>query len=301
MIRRLGFIATALALAMPAASGTAVAVQDTGSQDSPLTNAEPGELSVLDVAHRGAAGYAPENTLAAIDEADARGATTVEIDVQRSKDGELVIIHDTTLERTTDAEEVFPDRGSYDVGKFTLKELRRLDAGSWYGKEYEGERVPTLDEALDRLRENGLNLLLEIKSPALYPGIESDIAGVVSRNPGWLAPTGKRGADRLIVQSFDWESAERSAKLMPSVPHGLLGTVPEDEIAEYAKWADQINPSHTKLTAGYVKAVHGAGLEVLTYTVNDRSDMRAALDKGVDGIISDYPDVAREVIQEHAK
>ncbi|GAA1093633.1 glycerophosphodiester phosphodiesterase [Nocardiopsis composta] len=301
MIRRLGFVATALALATASAGGTAVAVQDTGSQDSPLTTAAPGKLSVLDVAHRGAAGYAPENTLAAIDEADDRGATTVEIDVQRSKDGELVVIHDTTLERTTDAEEVFPDKGSYDVGKFTLKELRRLDAGSWYGKEYKGERIPTLGEALDRLRANGLNLLLEIKSPALYPGIESDIAGVVARNPGWLAPSGKRGADRLIIQSFDWESAERSAKLLPSVPHGLLGTVPEDEIADYAEWADQINPSHTKLTADYVQAVHDAGLEVLTYTVNDRSDMRAALDKGVDGIISDYPDVAREVIQEHAK
>lgn len=82
------------------------------------------------------------------------------------------------------------------------------------------------------------------------------------------------------------------------VPHGLLGTVPEAELDEYAQWADMVNPNHESVDADYVDSVHDAGMGMFVYTVNDAADMRSALDKGVDGLISDYPDVAREVIAE---
>ncbi|GAB3475767.1 glycerophosphodiester phosphodiesterase [Nocardiopsis coralliicola] len=301
MIRRLGPTTAALVFALSGAAGTAAADQDPDALRSPVAGSGSEALSVLDVAHRGASGYAPENTLAAIDAAESRGASTVELDVQRSKDGKLVVIHDTTLDRTTDVEEVFPDRGSTDVGDYTLKELRRLDAGAWFGDSFAGEQVPTLQEALDRMRKHGLNFLLEIKSPVLYPGIESDISQTLSRNPEWLAPVGGDGQHRLIIQSFEWDSAERSHRLLPDVPHGLLGEVPEGEIADYAEWADQINPNHNGLTEAYVDAVHKEGLAVVTYTVNERADMDAALDKGVDGLISDYPDIARRAIEEHSQ
>ncbi|MDA2811100.1 glycerophosphodiester phosphodiesterase family protein [Nocardiopsis sp. RSe5-2] len=301
MIRRLGFTAATLALAL-VGGGSAVAADDTELRYSPLGPASgSAALSVLDVAHRGASGYAPENTLAAIDAAKVRGATTVEIDVQRTKDGELVVFHDTTLERTTDAEEVFPGRGSYDVADFTLEEIRSLDAGSWFDPAFEGEKVPTFQEALDRLRKHGLNLLLEVKAPVLYPGIEADISETLARNPAWLVPVGKRGKHRLVIQSFDWASVKRSHDLLPTIPHGLLGQVPESEIDDYGEWADQINPSHKTLTADYVDAVHDEGMAVVTYTVNDADDMRKALDKGVDGLITDYPDIARQVIREHER
>ncbi|GAA4891853.1 glycerophosphodiester phosphodiesterase [Streptomonospora salina] len=299
MIRRFGFAAAALALAVAGSAGAAAAAP--ASTPRPDGAGGPGRHapSVLDIAHRGASAYAPENTLAAIDAAHRLDATTVELDVQRSADGELVIVHDTDLERTTDAEKVFPGRASYAVADFTLAELRRLDAGSWFGAEFAGEPVPTLEEALKRLHRHRLNLLLEIKSPELYPGIEADIADTFGGRPAWFAPTPSWRPPRLVIQSFDWESVRRSRDLLPSVPHGLLGTVPEEEIGDYV-WADQINPAHTAFGADYVDAVHGAGMQVHTYTVNDPGDMRTAIAAGVDGLITDRPDVAREVIAEEA-
>jgi glycerophosphoryl diester phosphodiesterase len=103
-----------------------------------------GEVDV--VAHRGSSGAAPENTLAAVELALAHRADVVENDIQRTKDGELVVMHDLTLARTTDVEEVFPDRAPWNVADFTLAEIKQLDAGSWFSPEFAGERVPTLAE-----------------------------------------------------------------------------------------------------------------------------------------------------------
>src|SRR5690606_3104315 len=138
------------------------------------------------IAHRGASGYAPENTLAAVEAADRLDTTWVEVDVQRTADGELVLVHDTTLERTTDAEEVFPDRAPWDVADFTAEEIARLDAGSWFGEEFAGEPVPTLGEALATLEANDQKLLLELKDPELYPGIEEEVLAELAE-AGWLA------------------------------------------------------------------------------------------------------------------
>ncbi|MUL42509.1 glycerophosphodiester phosphodiesterase [Streptomonospora sp. PA3] len=305
MFRLSGFAVAALALAL-AGGGVAAAAPASPASAAPPATPQAGAAglpkqrvpAVLDIAHRGASAYAPENTLAAVDAAHRLDATTVELDVQRTADGELVLMHDTTLERTTDAEEVFPGRDSYAVADFTLAQLRRLDAGSWFGPEFAGEPVPTLDEALDRMRRHRLNFLLEVKSPELYPGIEDDIAAALRANPSWLAPRPSWRWPRLVIQSFDWESMRRSHDLLPRVPHGLLGKVPAAEIGDYAAWADQINPNHTAIDADYVERVHGAGMEVHTYTVNEPGDMRAAIAKGVDGLISDRPDVARQVIAE---
>ncbi|GAA3735886.1 glycerophosphoryl diester phosphodiesterase [Spinactinospora alkalitolerans] len=297
MFRRLGFIAITATCVAVSGAGVAAAAPGAGEAGD-RAGSGGARPTVVDVAHRGASAYAPENTLAAIDEAEARGAGTVEVDVQRTKDGELVLVHDTDLVRTTDVESVFPDRESYAVADFTLAEIRRLDAGSWFDAAYAGEPVPTLQEGLDRLREHRLNLLLEVKSPELYPGIEEQIASTLKDNPWWLAPARPHRAHRLVIQSFDWDSVETSHRILPRIPHGLLGVVPEDEIADYAEWADQINPSHTRIDADYVDAVHDAGLETYVYTVNEPADMRAAIAKGVDGIISDYPDVLRKVIAE---
>ncbi|MFC3995353.1 glycerophosphodiester phosphodiesterase [Nocardiopsis sediminis] len=309
MFQRLGIAAVAMTFVLLGTSEVAAVTRpaDTtgaaGAADAVSTAAAPaapGERAasrVLDVAHRGGSAYAPENTLAAIDAAHEHDATAVEIDVQRSKDGELVVVHDTTLARTTDVEEVFPDRSPYNVADFTLAEIQRLDAGSWFGAEFDGEPLPTLEQALDRLGEHRTGLFLEIKSPELYPGIEDDIAETLKAKPGWASENAS-GGQRLVIQSFDRASAERSQELLPSVPHGILGRVDEAQIETYAAWADMINPNHTGIDAAYVDRVHEAGMDVVAYTVNEPDDMRAAIGKGVDGIISDYPDVAREVIQE---
>lgn len=295
MFRRFGVVAAVTAVLAVGGTGTAYS---TVAHNGPPG---PPDTPVTDIAHRGASAYAPENTLAAVDAAANHDATTVEIDVQRSKDGELVLMHDTTLERTTDVEKVFPGEDSYEVDQFTLQELKELDAGSWFDPRFAGEPVPTLQEALDRLRTHDLNLLLEIKSPELHPGIESDLARDLTRNPEWLVPARPGGHQRLVIQSFDWDSVRSSHDRLPTVPHGLLGTVPEADLDKYAQWADMVNPNHESVDAEYVDAVHDAGMGMFVYTVNDPADMRSALDKGVDGLISDHPDVAREVIAEETE
>jgi glycerophosphoryl diester phosphodiesterase len=261
----------------------------------------PVRPEVTDVAHRGASAYAPENTLAALETAAAQGASMVEIDVQRTADGELVLMHDTDLVRTTDAEQVFPGRDSYAVADFTLAEVDRLDAGSWFSGSFAGEPVPTLAETLDLVRDLDVGLLLEVKAPQLYPGIERQIVSELRRDPWWLRPARPGRAHRLVIQSFDRESMHRSHRLLPWIPHGLLGRVDEAEIARYARWADQINPSFTTVDADYVRAVHEAGMEVYVYTVNNAADMRAQIAKGVDGIITNYPDVLLDVIAEESR
>lgn len=298
---RLGFVIGALALALALSAGTALAVpgQRPAVHTWPIAAGPAShERPVSAIAHRGASAYAPENTVAAIDEAYARGAHTVEVDVQRTADGKLVLMHDTSLERTTDAEEVFPGRSSYSIGDFTLADIRRLDAGSWFDRAYAGERVPTLGEALDRLSALDMNLLLEIKAPELYPGIERDVRRELAGRPRWLTANGPGRPHRLVIQSFDWDVVRKSKDNLYGIPHALLGKVDEDSLDEYS-WADQINPNHTRIDARYVRQVRAAGFEIFPYTINDSQRMREVLRMGVDGFITDYPDVGRKAVEEH--
>jgi glycerophosphoryl diester phosphodiesterase len=259
--------------------------------------AAPASDAPLPVAHRGASADAPENTLAAADKARELGIEWVENDVQRTRDGELVIMHDDTLNRTTDVEEVFPDREPWKVADFTAQEIAQLDAGGWFGEEYEGEPVPTLGEFLDRMTVNHQKLLLEIKHPRLYPGIEKDVLEELS-NEGWLRPRPVK--EKLIVQSFGTDTVRTVHELYPAVKTGFLGAPAVGELEEYAAFTDQINPRHTDVTPAYVEAVqsvkgaHGKPLEVFTWTVDEAPTAVRLAETGVDGIISNRPDVVRD-------
>ncbi|GGZ43455.1 hydrolase [Streptomyces inusitatus] len=252
------------------------------------------------IAHRGASGYAPENTLAAADLADRMGFTWVETDVQRTSDGELVVVHDETLARTTDAEQRFPERAPWRVGDFTAAEIATLDAGGWFGPRWAGERVPTLRRYLSRVERNGQRLLLEIKRPELYPGIERDTLLTLDEE-GWLDRSHTRR--RLVVQSFGADSVRAVHRQRPDVVTGLLGNPAVAELPSYAAFTDQINPSHTRITADYVAAVrrlrgaHGKPLRVHVWTVNDAAGAQRAERFGVDGIITDRPDVVRDAVR----
>ncbi|MFG2516831.1 glycerophosphodiester phosphodiesterase [Streptomyces sp. NPDC048584] len=268
----------------------------------PLSPARAAESSArpLVIAHRGASAYAPENTLAAVDRAAALGVDWVENDVQRTRDGELVVLHDDSLQRTTDVEEVFPDRAPWKVSDFTAAEIARLDAGSWFDAAYAGARVPTLEQFVHRVEEHRQKLLLEIKNPQLYPGIERQIVKVLG-NEGWLDRGHVRG--RLVVQSFSADSVRTVHDLRPAVKTGFLGTPPVSDLPAYAAFTDQINPSYASLSAGYVTAVHafkgphGKPLEVCTWTVNDAAAARRVAGYGVDGIITNTPDVVRDAVR----
>lgn len=260
---------------------------------------QPEHVRVVNTAHRGAMGHAPENTLAAFRLGVDQGSDLVEADVQRSEDGVLVLMHDTTLSRTTDAEQVFPDRAPWRVGDFTYEEIQQLDAGSWFSEEYAGEPVPTMAEMVQLLRPTRAGILMELKSPALYPGIEEQVAEEFASFPGYVDSAVP--AERLVVQSFDWNSMARYHEVQPSVPVGLLGRPAEALLPELSTWADQINPSFRTYDAAYVDAVHGLGMEVHTYTVNQPADMHLVLDRGVDGVITNFPDVLEDVLDERRR
>ncbi|MBO2465095.1 glycerophosphodiester phosphodiesterase [Actinomadura violacea] len=256
---------------------------------------------ILDVGHRGASEYAPENTLASFRLAKSRHADMVELDVQQTKDRKLVVMHDTTLARTTNVEHVYPKKKPWKVSQLTLKQIKRLDAGSWYSKKYKGQRVPTLDEALKAASGSGLGMLMELKSPALYPGIEGRVAAALKRHRSyWLGAKGRPSERRLVVQSFDWASVKRFHKDLPGVPTGLLGKPKAKELKKLKAYADLINPSYGELTKSYVKQVHAAHLRLLTWTVNSKTKMAKAVDLGVDGIITNKPDVLYTVLKASA-
>ncbi|POX41969.1 glycerophosphodiester phosphodiesterase [Streptomyces sp. Ru73] len=240
------------------------------------------------IAHRGAAAYAPENTLAAVDEADRRDVEWVENDVQRTKDGKLVVIHDATLKRTTDAEKVYPNRSPWRVGDFTAAEIARLDAGSWFGKKFAKERVPTLASYLKRVDRNDQSLLLEIKNPEKYPGIEKQVLAQL-RSSGWL--DAEHVMDRLVVQSFGVDAVRTVHSQQPDVRTAVLGTPSRAKLPEYARFADWINPPYKGLSSSYVSAVHSLWgphaerMEVHTWGVSARQAKRAFAAYGIDGVI----------------
>ena len=251
------------------------------------------------ICHRGASAYAPENTLAAIDKAAAMGFSWVENDVQRTKDGELVVIHDATLDRTTDVKKLFPDRAPWRVMDFTAKEIARLDAGRWFGSRYTGAHVPTLRQYMERVSRNHENLVLEIKNPELYPGIERQTLKLLS-SEGWLDPRHLR--NRLIVQSFSADSVRTVHDLRPGIRTAYLGTPPAKDLPAYARFTDQIDSAYAKLSAGYVSAVHRLKgphtkpMKVFAWTVNTADTARQVAGFGVDGIITNAPDVVRRAV-----
>ncbi|MWA05601.1 glycerophosphodiester phosphodiesterase [Actinomadura sp. LD22] len=267
----------------------------------PLAVRQAAAPAILDVGHRGASAYAPENTLASFRLARSRHADMFELDVQQTKDHKLVIMHDTTLARTTNVEHVYPQLKPWKVSQLTLKQIKRLDAGSWHAKKYKGERVPTLDEVLTAMGGTGAGMLLELKNPALYPGIEGRVAAALERHrPYWLGAKGAPARSRLIVQSFDWGSVKRFHKDLPGVPTGLLGMPKAKDLKKVKAYADLVHPAYGDLTKTYVKQVHAAHLGLLTWTVNNKTKMAKAVDLGVDGIITNKPDVLYTVLKASA-
>lgn len=240
-----------------------------------------GELRKVDnVAHRGATGYAPENTIAAFDKGVEMKADYIEIDVQRSKDGELVIIHDTTVDRTTE--------GTGRVKDLTFEQLRSLDAGSWKGEEFKGEKIPTFDEILDTYHGK-VGILIELKAPELYPGIEAQVAQeLIERN------LDKPQNEKIIIQSFNFESMKITNSLLPKVPIGVLTSnrahTTEQALKEFATYADYFNPSYGIVSKELVDQVHSLGMKIQSWTVRSQEAADFLLEMNVDGIITDYPD-----------
>ncbi|MDN3451872.1 glycerophosphodiester phosphodiesterase family protein [Planococcus sp. APC 3906] len=268
----------AASLAMTAFTGSALAAED-GEATKTISKQQQQEM--VNVAHRGASGHAPENTMEAFQKGFEMKADYIEIDVQMTKDGELVVIHDTTVDRTTD--------GTGKVGDLTLAEIRQLDAGSWFGEAYAGEKVPTFEEVLDEFRGK-VGILIELKAPELYPGVEAKIAdALIERNMD--TPNN----EKIIIQSFNHESMKTSKELLPNISHGVLlggnwANVTEEQLAQFAAYADYFNPSMYIVTEELVDDVHEAGMDIYPYTSRSQEQALRLFDLNVDGIITDYPE-----------
>ena len=256
------------------------------------------------IAHRGASGYAPEHTLASYDLAIAQKADFVEPDLAVSKDGVLVCLHDDTLERTTNVEDVYPDRFSADVkgrngekrwvaNDFTVAEIRKLDAGSWLDPKFRGAQVPTWDEMLERVRAHpGVGVYPELKSPPLYTSRGIDMAQLL------VDSVKRHGLDRpdslrttpVIIQSFDRPTIKRMSVALPTIPRVFLTSEDEDvsdeRLKDLATFATGIAPEK-KLIAAHpdmVARAHALGLTVTAWTF--RADEKTA-----------YPSVGAEMSQ----
>lgn len=255
----------------------------------------PEGRAVANTAHRGASIGAPENTLAAVRQAIAQHANFVGIDVQWTRDHQLVVLHDTSLDRTTNVEQVFPERAPWLIEEFTLAEIQRLDAGSWKSPAYTDERVPTLGEVLDELSPSSTGAFLEIKHPALYggaDGIGDHVVDEVRLRTTWLTDGGPK--DRLVVQAFNDVFLREFEARHDEVVVGTLGSVGDPN--DYAAWADQINVPHREITADLVDDAHAAGLAVSTYVVNDDASMDNVIAAGTDAISTNYPDRLHDVL-----
>lgn len=226
----------------------------------------PEELTdrgIMRIGHRGAAGHAPENTLAAVRAGLALDADFIEVDVQRSRDGRLVVMHDATVDRTTN--------GSGLISDLTWDELQLLDAG-------DGERVPCLEEVL--AATNGqAGVMLEVKAT----GIGTEVQGAV-RTAGFAGPVLYASflhAEILAIRELD--PLARTMALIVTVPAGGAALARD-------AGATMVGLAYHFATAEFVATLHDAGLEVFVYTVNEPAQIQRAIDLGVDGIISDHPE-----------
>jgi glycerophosphoryl diester phosphodiesterase len=229
----------------------------------------------LILGHRGAAKERPENTLAAFRRAIEVGADGVEFDVQRTQDGELVVIHDERLDRTTNSTGWVKDH--------TLAALRKLDAGRWFGPAYRGERIPLLREVLDLVGPAARVINVELKNSRVpYPGMEAQVVEAL-RHSGVF--------DRTVVSSFNHESLRRVKALDPTIRTGVLYVIPwRSPIAKAVRLgADAIHPSRLAVSRPLVRRAHQAGLRVCAWTVNRPEDFRRTAACGVDAIITDHP------------
>lgn len=227
------------------------------------------------IAHRGGKKWAPENTMAAFRKSLELGADGIELDIHRCSTGELVVIHDDDVKRTTNGVGLVKD--------ISLAELKRLSAGLWFGESFRDERIPLLSEVLD-LVGGKLMLNIEIKNtPIDYPGIEDDLLRLLE---------GFAHKDSIVVSSFDHGVIARIKAKTRKYRLALLADALFFGLADYAARVGTTlwHPCFGSLRADAVDEAHAAGLEVNAWTVNDARDWSACVALGLDGIVTDDPE-----------
>jgi glycerophosphoryl diester phosphodiesterase len=274
------------------------------------------------IAHRGASAYAPEHTLASYRLALAQGADYVEQDLAVTKDGVLICLHDPTLERTTNVEEIFPDRSSsvtwegktvrgWLANDFTLEEIKRLDAGSWFDPKFAGEKIPTFQEAIDLVKGKA-GMYPELKAPEIYGGRKVDFTSLVADALAKNGLVGPRADPKtpIILQTFSEPTVKELASMKLGVPivYLIYASDPDDwgsrerVAAAKAAGATGLGPSKVIVFKhpALVKTAHALGLTVTPYTFRSSNTGKFATvkeemayflyDLGVDAVFTDNPD-----------
>jgi glycerophosphoryl diester phosphodiesterase len=259
--------------------------------------------NVLNIAHRGARSLAPENTLAAARAALEQGADMWELDVGVTTDGELIVIHDDSLVRTTDAQSRFPNRAPWHIFDFTLAEIKTLDAGSFFVETdpfgqiaagavspaaqaaMRGEPVPTLEEALRFTKDHNWRVNVEIKTlpPAMagFPIVER-VLDLLNRLDL---------AERVLLSSFFHPFLQQAKTLNPALATAALLYRPHPDPLKLVAELDcqAFHPYNEIITPEQIGRFRQAGIEVNVWTVNDEAEMKALIQAGVTGLITDFP------------
>ena len=239
----------------------------------------------MNIAHRGASSYAPENTFAAYDKALSMGVNHIELDVHLTADGHIVVIHDDAVDRTTNAQGRVAD--------FTLNELRALDAGTWFGSEYKGERIRSLGETLEQYKGR-LHFHIEIKQREITGGLARRTIDMVR---------GYGLTDSVTITSFRKEWLEEAAAYDSTLPKGWLvpmGNAPwDDSIIEQSKELGlaQVCPRADLTTPELVDRLRAEGFVVRCQGLFDEDLMRRAVDVGADGATVNFPDKMAEYLK----
>jgi len=225
--------------------------------------------SLLNIAHRGASGEFPENTLPAFAAAIEAGAQMCELDAQLTRDGAAIVIHDETVDRTTN--------GTGAVAAMSLAEIRRLDAGVTFGARFAGTLVPTLQEVLTLVRGR-CALNVELKSA----GVEREVCRLLREHEA-LSST--------LVSSFDWDALAQARRLEPALRLSVLADRSPDAMFETAQrlGASSVNPRVNLVTEALVARAHRGGFKVLVWTVDNAAKIDQMIELGVDGIMTNYP------------
>ncbi|NLL48594.1 MAG: glycerophosphodiester phosphodiesterase [Firmicutes bacterium] len=226
------------------------------------------------MAHRGYSSKAPENTMPAFELALEAGSGGIELDVHLTKDGKVVVIHDPTLERTTDGEGA--------VANFTLAELKELDAGSWYSSEFKGVQLPTLREVLDLVKDHNVLLNVETKAAFGFERLNEEVASLIDEYSLW---------EKTIISSFNHYALVHMKMLRTQARTGILYNCGLYNPWEYAKsiGASALHPHHKTILPELVQAAQANGMMVNVWTVDEAVDIeRMALAK-IDSIITNVP------------
>lgn len=237
----------------------------------------PGEDRALVIAHRGAALHAPENTMASVGRALDDGADFIEIDVQESAEGEVVVFHDSDFMKTAG--------DPLKLWNATRADLEKLDIGSWFDPGFSGERVPTLEEVLIAARGRA-GVTIELKYYGHDEALERKVVEIVER-------TGM--ADQVVIMSLKYDGIRKIRSLRPDWVYGLLTTVSLGDATAFE--VDFLAVNAAAASRRFVRRAHAAGRDLYVWTVNDPFLMSAMLSRGVDGIITDDPGLARRVLE----